>query len=137
MKLGMSEILKKVEETKGKNAKIQVLKDNYTRAFHEVLAFGYDERVKWNLPEGDPPYTPLDSQEAHNMLYQQARKLYLFVEGGNGGNLPLWKREQLFIQLLESVDPEDAKLLLSVKSKKIPYKGVTQKLIEEAYGACM
>ena len=31
MKLGMSEILKKVEETKGRQAKIDVLKENYSR----------------------------------------------------------------------------------------------------------
>jgi hypothetical protein len=44
------------------------------------------------------------------------------------------RRESLFITLLESVDPKDAKLLLSVKNKKLPYKNITKDLIQEAFG---
>ena len=39
----------------------------------------------------------------------------------------------MFIQTLESIDPEDAELLCSIKDKKIPYKGITSKLVTEAY----
>jgi hypothetical protein len=39
----------------------------------------------------------------------------------------------MFIQILESIDPEDAKLLLAVKDKRIPYNGITQKLVKEAF----
>jgi hypothetical protein len=130
----MSEILKKAESITTRKDKIAFLKSQYTKALHEVLAFGYDPRVVWTLPETDPPYNPCETLEAQGMLYSQARKLYLFVQGGSGGQIPQARKEQLFIQLLESVDPEDAKLLLSVKNKKIPYRGITQKLVEEAYG---
>ena len=51
-----------------------------------------------------------------------------------GGNVNPIKREQMFIDLLESVEAEDAKLLVALKNKQIPYRGVTQKLIEEAWG---
>ena len=133
----MSEILKKVESIRSRKDKVAFLKQHYTKAMHEVLAFGYDPRVKWELPEDVPPYTPNPTNESQGMLYNQARKLYLFVQGGTGREVPAYRREQLFIQLLESVDPEDAKLLLAIKEKKIPYKSVTQKLVEEAWGPCM
>jgi len=35
--------------------------------------------------------------------------------------------------MLESIHPEDAKLMLSVKDKKLPYKGITTKLVQEAF----
>jgi hypothetical protein len=58
--------------------------------------------------------------------------MYLFVEGGNP-NLSQLKREQIFIELLESVDPQDAELLVSVKDKKLPYKNINRNLIEKTY----
>jgi hypothetical protein len=66
------------------------------------------------------------------MLYTEARRLYLFLKGGNP-NLTPFRREMLFINLLETVHPNDAKLLLTVKEKKLPYKGLTLNLIKEAY----
>jgi hypothetical protein len=34
--------------------------------------------------------------------------------------------------MLESVSPEEAQLFLMIKNKKITYKGITRKLIEES-----
>jgi hypothetical protein len=56
----------------------------------------------------------------------------LFIEGGNP-NLNQIKRESLFISVLENVHPEDAKLLLSMKEKKLPYSGLNSKLILKAF----
>ena len=66
------------------------------------------------------------------MLYSVVRKLYLFIEGGNP-NLTKMKREQLFINLLESIDKDDAELLVSIKDKKMPYKLITRKFVEKVY----
>ena len=59
--LSFSEILEKVEATGSRKDKIEMLKKYYTKQLHEALAFGYDERIKWLLPEGEPPvsYTHL------------------------------------------------------------------------------
>ena len=43
------------------------------------------------------------------------------------------KRETLFIEFLESIDPDDAKMILSMKDKKSPYKGLTKKLITDTF----
>lgn len=55
-----------------------------------------------------------------------------FIEGGNP-NLKQVRREYLFVQFLENLDKDDAELILAVKDKKIPYKGITKKFIEEVY----
>ena len=58
--------------------------------------------------------------------------MYLFIENGSP-NLSQAKREMLFVGLLETIDPEDAKLLLAVKNKEIPYPTITKKLVNDAF----
>jgi hypothetical protein len=133
MRLMISEILEQASKLKSKNEKINFLRQNYSKQLHFILEHVFNPNVKFLLPESDPPYTPMPTGEGHGMLYSEARKMYLFVEGGHP-TLNQMRRESLFITLLESVDPKDAKLLLSVKNKKLPYKNITKDLIQEAFG---
>jgi hypothetical protein len=43
------------------------------------------------------------------------------------------RREQLFIQLLEALDPDDAELIIAMKDKSSPYKNLTKKLVMETF----
>ncbi len=132
MRLSIAEILKKVSESKTKEEKLEIFRKHDSSAIRTILKFALDPNIKWALPEGDPPYKPCQFLDQHSMLYQEARRLYLFIEGGNDNLKPI-KRESLFITLLESIDPEDAKVLLAAKNKKLPHKGITVNLINEAY----
>jgi len=84
------------------------------------------------LPEGAPPYKPCEFLDQEGRLYTEARKLYLFIEGGNP-NLNKVKREMLFIQLIESLDQRDAELLIAIKDKMLPYKNITEKIVRAAF----
>lgn len=112
--------------------KIKCLQANNTNALLIILKIAYDPAVVWALPDGDPPYNPCEFPNQENMLYQEARKLYLFLEGGNT-DLHKIKRETMFIDLLGSVAPSDAKLLLSIKNKKLPYPGLNADLVLKAF----
>lgn len=131
-KIGIAEILKLVSEQKTQQEKIETLRKWDSAVLQQILKYAFDPSIKWALPQGAPPYKSSEFHDTQGMLYQEARRLYLFLEGGNN-NLSALKREQLFIGLLESLDPEDAKLLISVKDKKIPYKGINAKLIHSAF----
>jgi hypothetical protein len=111
---------------------IKCLQANDNSAIRTILKFCFDPNIKWLLPEGDAPYKPCEYPNMDNMLYTEARRLYLFVEGGNN-NLTTLKRESMFVELLQSITPEDAKLLISIKDKKLPYKGLTAKTVQKAY----
>ena len=132
MKLSVAEILKRASEMKDEYARVQWLRNNNSVALESVLRGAFDPRIKWLLPEGNPPYKPNDLVDQQNKLYAEARKLYLFIEGGNP-NLKQIRRESLFIELLEAVDPEDAKLLLAIKDKHLPYPGVTPEVVSKAF----
>lgn len=112
--------------------KVECLRQNDNSAIRTILKFALDPKIEWLLPEGEPPYTPYDFGGGEPRLYGEARRLYLFVKGGND-NLNQIRREALFVSILEDVDPEDAKLLLAIKDKKLPFKGLNRKIVEEAY----
>ena len=132
MRLGIAEILEQASKLTKKDEKIDFLRKNYSTALATVLKYALDPNIVWALPDGDPPYKKNPYTDQETMLYSEARRLYLFIEGGNP-NLTNMKREMLFIGLLESIAQKDAELILAAKNKKIPYKGITANLIEEAF----
>lgn len=132
MKLSISEILAQTSKLRAKQAKVDYLRENASGPLYQILKYTFDPRIVWALPEGVPPYKPTEAIDVQARLYQEARRLYLFVEGGNDNLNPI-RRETLFIQLLESIDPDDAKLIASIKDKKMPYKGIDEALIKEAF----
>lgn len=133
MKLDVFEIIKKVGETNSKNEKIKLLKDNESWALKDVLKGTYDDGIVWLLPEGDPPYTPAAEDSYPSSLNKIHKNFKAVVKGGTGSKLPAFRREKIFLGFLESVHPEDAKILLLMKDKKQLAKGLTKKLVEETF----
>ena len=135
MKLGISEILEQASKKKTQADKVAFLRAHYSQQLGDILQFALHPSVKVLLPEGPAPFDRTKGdigEENHGMLYSKARELYLFVEGGQP-NISQNKREALFIQLLESIHPKDADLLVAAKDKKIPYKGLTKEVFNEAF----
>ena len=132
MILGVSEILEKASQITDRTERIAFLQKNSSVPLHTVLQGAFDPKIKWLLPEGEPPYKPNDLVDQQHIFFSECRKMYLFVEGGNNDLKPL-RREALFVQMLEKVDLKDAKLLLAIKDKHMPYPGVTEDIIREAF----
>lgn len=106
---------------------------NYKDSVPLKLLFGFAFRPegKFLLPEGEPPYKPdaAPMGMSPGNLMMELKKLYVFVRP----DIKAMRREQLFIQLLESVHPDEAKLLLAVKEQNITkiYKKLTHKFVFE------
>lgn len=132
MILGISEILEKASQITDRMERISFLQKNSSVSLHTVLQGAFDPRIKWLLPEGEPPYKPNDLVDQQHIFFSEYRKMYLFVEGGNN-DLKQLRRETLFVELLERVDPKDAKLLLAIKDKHMPYPGITEDVVKEAF----
>ena len=126
------EIFTKINNAKDKPKKIEVLKRYDTPFIRQLLKAAFDPKIKWILPEGTPPYIANEAPEGteHTLLRNETRKLYLFIEGGNPNLKPL-RREQIFVNMLEELDPDDAELVLACKARKI--KGISKKVVQEAY----
>jgi Family of unknown function (DUF6433) len=132
VRVGVAEFLEKVSKLKKKEDKVEALRINDSFVLRTILQGAFDSRIKWLLPEGEPPYKPNDLVDQENVLIKDARKLAYFVEGPYPG-LKQVKREQMFIEMLETVAPADAKLLCAIKEKKLPWKGITADIVREAF----
>jgi hypothetical protein len=128
----VSEILSNISEEKDvKKRKDLLAQQSKNQGVIAMLQLAFDPNVKFQLPEGDPPYKPCEYLDQQGMLYNSVRKIAMFLDPNS--KLPQLKKEVLFVGLLESLDPQDAKLLLAVKDKKMPYKGITKKLVAETF----
>lgn len=134
MRQSLAEILQQASGIASKADRIDYLKKNGSKPLMILLQYCFHPVVKWLLPEGEVPYKPTENwDDVEGSLYVQARKLYLFIEGGYPGNLTQTRREQLFIQLLEGVHAKDAALLVAIKDKKMPYAGITPEIVRAAF----
>ena len=137
MNLLVSEILDKVSKLKTKKEKVAWLKHHNSDGLRMVIKSSFDPELNWLLPEGDVPFNRNDAPEGteHTDLHTEAKKLYHFIEGGNY-DITQGKRENLFIQMLEGLHQDEAKILLGMKSKTLNkmYKGLTESVVKEAFG---
>lgn len=131
-RVGIAEFFENLSKIKKREDRVNVLRQNDHYVIKTILQGAFDSRVKWLLPEGTPPYKVNDLVDQENVLIKDCRKLVYFVEGGHP-NLKQLKREAMFIELLETVAPADAKLLCAIKDKKFPYKNVTEDIVKEAF----
>jgi hypothetical protein len=124
MQVSLSEFLEKVSKLKKTQEKVEAIKANDSFPLRVIMQAAFDPKVEFLLPPGTPPYKPNDLVDLEHVLIREARMIQYFVKGFHD-NLPQTKREQMFISLLENVDPKDALLLCAIKEKKLPYKGIT------------
>ena len=130
------EIFTKINNAKDKPKKIEVLKRYDTTYIRQILKAAFDPKIKWVLPEGTPPYIANESPVGteHSLLKNEARRLYLFIEGGDN-TINKTRKETLFIQMLEGLHKTEAELLINVKNKTLnkTYKGLTEQLVKETF----
>ena len=133
----MSEILTKVNNAKDKPKKIAVLQQNASAPLKQVLKGAFDSNIVWDLPAGDPPYianeAPIGTE--HGLLRNEAKRLWHFVKGADN-DLTKTQKETMFIQMLEGLHQDEAKVLLGMKNKSLNkmYKGLTESVVKEAFG---
>jgi hypothetical protein len=128
------EIFDEFSKQNNKTGRMEVLlKYKDVAAFTDVLRGTFDDSLQFLLPEGKPPYTPNLPESIPSTLRKQHKQFGYFVKGGPGTGMPSYKRESLFIRLLESIHPRDAEIVLSMVAKKSPVKYLTKNLVQEAF----
>ena len=134
MREGIASYLSKVASQANKEDRVRMIQSGGA-PFKYILTLAFDPGAKFALPEGPTPYKASEFSDQEGMLFQELRRLYLFLEPSCGGNpnLKQRQRENLWIELLESLSPADAQLIDHVKDKKLPWKGITKKDVLAAY----
>tara|TARA_Y100000992_G_C21155393_1_gene438343 strand:- start:164 stop:637 length:474 start_codon:yes stop_codon:yes gene_type:complete len=132
-KLDIYEILELSGKKRNRADKVKVLKDNSCGALKDVLRGIFDGTIKWNLPTGSaPPHTPCQEHNHPSSLRRENSQFQYLVKGGKGDKLPAYKRENIFIGMLETVHPSDSELLVKLINKEKP-EGISRVVVEEAF----
>ena len=77
---GLSEIINECRKSKNVKIKAQILKDNESSQLIDVLQLTYNPTIKWILPEGDPPYTPVeDGTDLEGAFHGKVRMMKYFI----------------------------------------------------------
>ena len=107
-----SEVLDKVHKAKTKAQKVTILKQHNNASLRMVIKSSFDPKIEWVMPDGDVPYMPNDAPAGtdHTRLATEAKKLYHFIKGGDN-TTPQFKKEQMFVQMVEGLQEGEAKLL--------------------------
>jgi len=132
-----SEILTKVNNANTKPKKVSILKEHDCEPLRMIIKASFDPNIVWLLPIGEVPYQKNESPEGteHTTLRLEAKRLYHFIKGGND-KLPQFKREDMFIQMLEGLHKSEAQILIFAKDKRLHqvYKGLSAAAVKEAFG---
>lgn len=125
------EVINTASKLRKKDQKIEWLRENNSPVLRNILILTYDHSYELHVEAG-VPYNKSGEHGGPMALYREGRKLKYLVKG-MGGNVPQLKREMICIELMESVHPEDAKILEQMLERK-PFKGLTVATINEAFG---
>lgn len=132
MKLGIAEILTLADEAKTIEEKRDIFVKHFSPQLMSVIKHALDPTIEFLLPEGHINYILNPMMDQQNMLYVEARRLYIFVKGGNP-HLSDDKRFKLFQGFLSNLSPDDAELMMHVKDKRLPYPTLTKDVIEQIF----
>lgn len=111
------EILKKANESENP---VDVLKQFMTKdsRLNPILGFALNPNFKMPLPDGIPPYipsqhpigvAPVEILNTHNKLYIMYNR-----------DTKQYKKEEIFVQWVEEMAPEEAELMIRIKDQTLP-----------------
>ena len=135
------EIFEEVSEKTKISDKVSILQEHESDGIKAILRGAFDTRIDWLVPNTPPPYTPNESPSydlADSSLEVAAMELGKFANfngqaTNQSRNISQIQRENHFIQLLESLHQSEADLLKNVIKRKLPYKGLTPNLVNQAF----
>ena len=101
-------------------------------AVKPVLQWMFDANINSTLPEGTSPYKSNDAPSTDltetSLRFEHKLFKYFVTE-----QIPLVKREHMWIGLLEGIPKEEAELIDLVKDGKWPFKNITKEIAKKAF----
>jgi len=130
------EVLDEIEIASGKKEKMQVIEKNLSKTLVDVFELAYHPNYQWLITEMPERYKLPDvlPGAAYSNLSKELRKLYMFQKGNTTAeNLTPQRRNEILLQILESLEFREAEVVLGIFSKDLGVKGLNYKFIKEAF----
>lgn len=131
----ISEVLEQASKLSKKEERVAFLRQNRSPALFDILRIAFDDDVVTVLPKGAPTYRKDDAPAGHEYLnlHRGHRRFKYFFKGPVANGVQPLRREGMFLSLLESLHGDEAELLIAAKDKSLKYKGITKKLVQDAF----
>jgi hypothetical protein len=136
MEKNLYEIFDEVTEAQTTLEKVEVLRKNASQTLLNFLQGVYDPSVKFDIPRV-PSYKP--SEDIKGMGWSnmtvELKRAYLFqkTHPKRPRELSDARQEQLLVQILESLEPREAKLYANMLMKKLEVPSMSRLLVETAF----
>jgi hypothetical protein len=131
------EIFDEFEAAKNKKERMAIIQNNLSATLVKILELTFHPNYKWKVKELPENYkVPSDMLPGitYDNMNSQLRRLYLFLEGNTTAEqLTEQRRNELLIQMLESIEPREAEVILGILQKDQNVKGLDYKFVKEAF----
>jgi len=101
-------------------------------AVSKVLRWLFDKNIHSTLPEGETPFKKNDAPDSsltETALRFEFKKFQYFVTE----QIPVARRETMWIEMLEGMHPKEAQMIDLIKDKKNPFPNLTKEIASEAF----
>lgn len=119
--------------------KIKLLQKNATPALKMILLLCYDDTIQWIFTKKDLDGLVInrmditDYDTAPASLFRIAPKLTIFTNKKSGAPLSKEKGLKVIGEWFSAMHPNDVALIKDIVNGSISYKGITKKLVVEAF----
>jgi hypothetical protein len=131
------EIFDEIEKCSNKKQKMDVIGQNLSQTLVDVLKYTFHPDYKWmvnELPENYRVPNDILPGITYDSLNSQLKRLYLFQIGNQTAeSLNERRRNELLVQMLESIEPREAEVILGIFQKDLGVKGLDYKFVKEAF----
>lgn len=136
----MKQIYEIINECKAANSIEQVLDIIRVNAnnniLRQVLYYTYHPKAKWYINEFPSNYKKPDTLPGVSIsnLYSEIRRLYLFQVGHpTADGLNETRRNELLLQTLEGMEPEEANVFVNIMKGDLGIKGLDYTQIQKVF----
>jgi hypothetical protein len=129
------EILQEVSNCDSTERRMNTLKKYDSLGLRDLLRLEFDDMIKLDLPDGTPPYIELESSLRNPPTFDERNNLKYLVDHPINKKYKSLEKEAMFIKLIEALHPEDSKIIIAAKDKKLKknYKGLTKNLVKKTW----
>ena len=133
------EILDKIENIVDEGNKVEYLVENFSdhKPLQYILKWNFCDTVRSVIPEGTPPYnTEEQDGPSRSSLWSYLNMFPVFVVSQQSQKMTALKREQIFIEMLESLDNKEAEMVCLVKDKALTERwNISLDVVQKAFPA--
>ena len=130
------EVFGEFENAPSRQEKIDILRNNKSYALECVLRGTFHPNIRYVIDE-IPNYRKSDAPAGlgYTSIHQELSRAYLLEENNprTSSDLTLNRKKVILAQMLESMEEKEAAVFAGMIMKRLPVKGLTYKLTQEAF----